>query len=314
MLTQQVIDQAVRVLADAAQPRSIVLVQSEPIPFSASAVAFRAALPSGLRDICKVTGGAISERTPTGTGQTWYPGRWFVSLPERIPELEAVPLTQGNFDTLVLRVSESPLAAVNEVFRCWALTNRTTAPRIAVGALALGWYTQGIGLMVGVVEPRIYEWYRGEPIYPEPTTTTPAPTTTTSTTTTTPAPPTTTTTPGPTTTTTPGPTTRAGSLSDVPPASPGCGPTPRPGTRSFPMWVRSCATPARAGAPHIFHSGGRARLPRMRPSGSRRARRAIKKTQRQCPSTSRLFLVGNASRGSGSFLTERDVDIGKPSP
>jgi hypothetical protein len=184
-------------------------VQSEPIGFNATALQFRAALPPGLRDICKVTGGAISERTPDGRGQTFYPGRWFVSLPERIPELQAVALNQGNFDTLILRVSESPLAAANDVFRCWALTNRTTAPRIAVGALALGWYTQGIGLMVGVVEPRIYEAYRGEPIYPEPTTTTtPAPTTTTTTagpttTTTTPTPPpTTTTTPEPTTTTT----------------------------------------------------------------------------------------------------------------
>jgi len=182
-------------------------VQSEPIGFNATALQFRAALPPGLRDICKVTGGAISEVTPDGRGQTFYPGRWFVSLPERIPELQAVTLNQGNFDTLILRVSESPLAAANDVYRCWALTNRTTAPRIAVGALALGWYTQGIGLMVGVVEPRIYEAYRGEPIYPEPTTTTPAPTTTTTSTTTTPAPTTTaaptTTTAGPTTTTTP---------------------------------------------------------------------------------------------------------------
>lgn len=160
-------------------------VQSEPIPFNATAVQFRAALPQPLRDLCKVTGGTIVDTV--ATGETYYPGRWFVSLPERFPGLTAVPLTAGTLDTVVLRVSESPLSVAPMVFPCWCLVNRTTSPRIAAGALALGWYTQGLGLMIGAVEPRIYEEYSGI-IYQPTTTTTAAPT-------------------GPTTTTTAGPTT-----------------------------------------------------------------------------------------------------------
>lgn len=180
-------------------------VESEPIPFNATAVQFRAALPQPLRDICKVTGGTITDTV--ATGETYYPGRWFVSLPERFSGLTAVPLTAGTLDTVVLRVSQSPLSVAPMVFPCWCLVNRTTSPRIAAGALALGWYTQGLGLMIGAIEPRIYEEYSG--IIYQPTTTTTAapvgPTTTTTagpTTTSTTAAPTTTTTANPTTTTT----------------------------------------------------------------------------------------------------------------
>lgn len=168
-------------------------VESDPIPFNATAVQFRAALPQPLRDICKVTGGTITDTL--NTNETYYPGRWFISLPERFTGLTALPLTTGTLDTMVLRVSESPLSVAPLVFPCWCLVNRTTSPRIAAGALGLGWFTQSIGLMIGAIEPRIYEEYSGI-IYQPTTTTTAAPTG-----------PTTTTTAGPTTTTTAGPTT-----------------------------------------------------------------------------------------------------------
>jgi hypothetical protein len=180
-------------------------VESAPIPFNATAVEFRAALPQPLRDFCKVTGGTITDTV--GTGETYYPGRWFISMPERFSGLAALPLTAGTLDTVVLRVSESPLSVAPMVFPCWCLVNRTTAPRIAAGALALGWYTQSLGLMIGAIEPRIYEEYSGI-IYQPTTTTTAAPTGPTTTTT---AGPATTTTAGPATTTTsaPGTTTTA---------------------------------------------------------------------------------------------------------
>lgn len=179
-------------------------VESQPIPFNATALEFRAALPPELRDLCKVTGGAIFDAQ--GTGESYYPGRWFVSLPERFTGLTALPLTAGTLDTVVLRVSESPLSVAPLVFPCWCLVNRTTSPRIAAGALGLGWFTQGLGLMIGAIEPRIYEEYSGI-IYQPTTTTTAAPTGPTTTTTAGPTTTTTTTTAAPTTTTTAGPTT-----------------------------------------------------------------------------------------------------------
>lgn len=182
-------------------------VQSQPIAFDATAVEFRQALPKSLRDICKVTGGRIDDIV-NGQPVTYRPGRWFVSLPAAIPGLEAVQLSDGVYDSLVLRVAQSVMACGTATFPCWSLVNRTTAPRIASGSLALGWYVQAFGLMVGVVEPRIYETYSQRLTYPT-TTTTGEPTTTTTAvpTTTTDGPPTTTTTEGPTTTTTPSETT-----------------------------------------------------------------------------------------------------------
>jgi hypothetical protein len=181
--------------------------ESEPIQFDATALEFRRALPPSLRDICKVTGGRIDDIV-NGQPVTYRPGRWFVSLPAPILGLEAVPLTDGVYDALVLRIAESVMACGTSTFPCWSLVNRTTAPRIAVGSLALGWYVQAFGLMVGVVEPRIYETYQNRLTYPT-TTTTGEPTTTTTgePTTTTESPPTTTTESPPTTTTTIGPTT-----------------------------------------------------------------------------------------------------------
>lgn len=182
-------------------------VKSQPIHFDATAVEFRQALPKSLRDICKVTGGRIDDIV-NGQPVSYRPGRWFVSLPAPIPGFEAVELSGGVYDALVLRVSQSVMACGTATFPCWSLVNRTTAPRIASGSLALGWYVQAFGLMVGVVEPRIYETYSQRLMYPT-TTTTGEPTTTTTgaPTTTTEGPPTTTTTSGPTTTTTPGETT-----------------------------------------------------------------------------------------------------------
>lgn len=194
-------------------------VESGPIQFTATAQEFRAQLPPILRDNCVVTGGAITD-VVNGITTTWFPGRWFVSLAFPVEGIEAVPLyaeeavndpeKTHEFDSLVLRVSQSAMSCGQATFPCWGLVNRTTAPRIAVGSLALGWYVQGFGLMVGVIEPRIYESYQKyetQLLYPT-TTTTAAPTTTTSTPTTTTAtsPPTTTTTSS-TTTTTAGPTT-----------------------------------------------------------------------------------------------------------
>lgn len=218
-------------------------VQSEPIPFNATAVQFRAALPQPLRDLCKVTGGTITDTV--GTGATYYPGRWFVSLPERFPGLTALPLTAGTLDTVVLRVSESPLSVAPMVFPCWCLVNRTTSPRIAAGALGIGWYTQSLGLMIGAIEPRIYEEYSGV-IYQPTTTTTAAPTGPTTTTTagpattttagpatTTAAPGTTTAAPGTTTTANPSTTTTTFIFSTAPPEAPGMSVSPTTTTGSI---------------------------------------------------------------------------------
>lgn len=185
-------------------------VNSLPITFDATADEFRARLPKSLRDICKVTGGLITDVVDGVTVQ-YNPGRWFVSLPIPAPGLAAVNLSEGNYDSLVLRVDQSPLPYSCGAFSlpCRSLISRTTAPRVAVGALASGHYMPGAGLVITAVEPRIWETYARRLTYPT-TTTTGAPTTTTTTaapTTTTTGVPTTTTTAAPTTTTTAAPTT-----------------------------------------------------------------------------------------------------------
>lgn len=193
-------------------------IESQPIAFDATADQFRAALPKSLRDVCKVTGGSVLH-TINGQVTRLNPGRWFVSLPEPATGLTAVELTAGLTDAVVLRVEQSPLpySAGGFALPCSTIVGRSTAPRVAVGSLALGWYTQGFGLVIGVIEPRIYEAYTRRLTIPTTTTTaagtttTAAPTTTTTggptttgepTTTTTSSEPTTTTTPAPTTTST----------------------------------------------------------------------------------------------------------------
>lgn len=183
------------------------------IPFDATAEQLKEKLPEPLRSNCRVTGGRVAELI-NGKLVEYNPGRWFVSIKQPADFLRAVTLTPLN-DSIVLRVNQSELVAGAFPAQCWSFVTRNTAPRIAVGSMALGWYVQGHGLMIGVVEPRVWESYNSRDYLAttttaEPTTTTTVgPTTTTSDgeTTTTTGPPTTTTTESPSTTTTGSPTT-----------------------------------------------------------------------------------------------------------
>jgi hypothetical protein len=181
------------------------------IPFDATAAQLQAKLPEPLRSNCRVTGGRVAEMI-NGKMVEYNPGRWFISIKEPADFLQAVTLTPLN-DSIVLRVNQSELVAGLFPAQCWSFVTRNTAPRIAVGSMALGWYVQGHGLMIGVVEPRVWESYNSRDFLAttttaEPTTTTTGgPTTTTTETTTTTTTPPTTTTAEPTTTTTAGPTT-----------------------------------------------------------------------------------------------------------
>jgi len=188
------------------------------IPFDATAEQLRDKLPEPLRSNCRVTGGRIAEEI-NGQVVEYNPGRWFISIKQPADYLRAVTLTPLN-DSIVLRVNQSELVAGQFPAQCWSFVTRNTAPRIAVGSMALGWYVQGHGLMIGVVEPRVWESYNSrdylattttaEPTTTttsEPTTTTTGDTTTTEAPTTTTAEPTTTTSDGETTTTTEPPTT-----------------------------------------------------------------------------------------------------------
>ena len=154
-------------------------VDSLPIHFDATADEFRARLPKSLRDACRVTGGLIRD-VVDGQAVQYNPGRWFVALQFPAPWLSAVALSEGNFDSLVLRVDQSPLPYSCASFSqpCRSLISRTTAPRVAVGTLASGHYMPGAGLVITAVEPRIWETYSRRLTYPT-TTTTGEPTTTT---------------------------------------------------------------------------------------------------------------------------------------
>ena len=183
-------------------------VETSLIPFDATAEQLRDKLPEPLRSNCRVTGGRIAEEI-NGQVVEYNPGRWFISIKEPADFLRAVTLTPLN-DSIVLRVNQSELVAGLFPAQCWSFVTRNTAPRIAVGSMALGWYVQGHGLMIGVVEPRVWESYNSRDYLATTTTTEPALTTTTATsepTTTTTVPPDPTTTTAPPTTTTAEPTT-----------------------------------------------------------------------------------------------------------
>lgn len=178
-------------------------IETPLIAFDATAEQLQEKLPEPLRSNCRVTGGRVAELI-NGQLVEYNPGRWFVSIKQPADFLRAVTLTPLN-DSIVLRVNQSELVAGLFPAQCWSFVTRNTAPRIAVGSMALGWYVQGHGLMIGVVEPRVWESYNSRDFLATTTTSDPGGTTTAAPTTT--SPPTTTPTDEPTTTTTAAPTT-----------------------------------------------------------------------------------------------------------
>jgi len=131
--------------------------QSKGIPFDATAAKFAEQLETSLRDICKISGGVFTEEL-NGEKITYNPGRWFMGF--KVPPSDAaIGVISPDSSTTEVYAAQRSTAPGKSTMAIWPLVVRETVPRAGSGSLGLAWWTQGSGLTLGGIEPRIFEGY-----------------------------------------------------------------------------------------------------------------------------------------------------------